>query len=151
MSELQKFSLSEYDSTIREVLDSGGVFRIYPSGTSMLPLLREGRDSVLLSKPQGRLKRGDIAFYQRSGGAYILHRVIGVSEGGYTMCGDNQTSPEEGVTDSCIIGYVSELYRGDRRETPAQLGYRLYVFLWRSFFVRKVFFKLRSIFGKKGR
>ena len=40
--------ISDYESIIREVLSSGGEFRLYPHGTSMLPLLRQGRDSVSL-------------------------------------------------------------------------------------------------------
>ncbi len=150
MSKLQHFNLSEYDKTIREVLDSGGIFRIYPSGTSMLPLLREGQDSVVLSKPNGRLKQGDIAFYQRENGAYILHRVIKVCDSSYTMCGDNQTALEDGIADSSVIGYVSEFYRGERRIPLSHLGYRSYMFIWRSFLLRKLYFKLRNIFGRKG-
>ena len=147
----QRFRLSEYDETIRVVLESGGVFRIYPSGTSMLPLLRQGVDSVLLKKPDGSLRPGDIAFYQRSNGAYVLHRVMRSENGGYVMCGDNQLVLESGISDSNIIGIVCEIYRKDKRVLPDNIGYRLYVAVWRSFFVRRVFFKLRSIFGKDGR
>ena len=42
--------LSDYDPLIREVLASGGEFRLYPHGTSMRPLLRQGRDSVSLRR-----------------------------------------------------------------------------------------------------
>ena len=34
--------IAEYDGLIREVLASGGEFRLYPHGTSMQPLLRQG-------------------------------------------------------------------------------------------------------------
>ena len=34
-------------------LNAGGCFRLWPSGRSMLPLLREGHDSVLLLPPTG--------------------------------------------------------------------------------------------------
>lgn len=42
----ETFSLAEYADIIREVLDSGGEFTLFPRGTSMLPLIVEGRDSV---------------------------------------------------------------------------------------------------------
>ena len=42
--------LSEYNALIREVLESNGEFRLYPRGISMLPLLRQGRDSVALRR-----------------------------------------------------------------------------------------------------
>lgn len=142
MNKQEAFSLAEYDETIREVLDSGGAFRIYPRGTSMLPLLREGIDSVLLEKPDGVLKRGDIAFYQRDSGGYVLHRVI-KCRGGYIMCGDNQLKPEEGIEQRHLIGRVCAIYRGDKELPLNGLRYRLYCLLWRSFLIRRVYFRLR--------
>ena len=45
-----EFDMRELYPLLSEVLESGGEFRLYPKGTSMLPLLREGEDSVLLKK-----------------------------------------------------------------------------------------------------
>ena len=36
---------------IREVLETGSEFRLYPRGRSMLPTIVEGQDSVMLAKP----------------------------------------------------------------------------------------------------
>lgn len=143
-----EFRLSDYDETIRTVLESGGEFRIYPKGTSMLPLIRAGQDSVCLEKPKGDLKRNDIAFYLRDNGEYVLHRVIKAEKGQYTMCGDNQITLEKGIENRHIIGYATKIYRGTKLVTAEKAGYRMYLFLWRSFFIRRVFFKLRHIFGK---
>lgn len=148
MPEHKSFKLSEYDETIRLVLESGGEFRIYPKGTSMLPLIVQGRDSVTLIKPSGELKKGDIAFYLRENGQYVLHRVVKVQNGVYAMCGDNQTEIEHGIENKQIIGVASKIYRGDKLITPKKLSYRLYLFIWRSFFVRRVFFKLRRLKNK---
>ncbi len=147
----QAFKLSEYDETIREVLESGGEFRIYPAGTSMLPLLRQGMDSVSIIKPDGYLKKQDIAFYQRENGAYVLHRVIKSENGVYTMCGDNQIALENGISHDRIIGVVTRVFRGDKTVSRNNTGYRLYLLLWKSFFIRRVFFKLRNIFTGKNK
>ena len=141
MNEQEVFSLAEYDETIREVLESGGAFRIYPRGTSMLPLLREGVDSVLLEKPDGTLKKGDIAFYRRDNGSYILHRVI-KSGDSYIMCGDNHLTLENGIEQRHIIGRVCTIYRNDKKISTNGLRYRLYCLLWRSFLIRRVYFRL---------
>ncbi|WP_295212265.1 S24/S26 family peptidase [Ruminococcus sp.] len=143
-----EFALSEYDDTIRFVLESGGEFRIYPKGTSMLPLIKQGRDSVCLVKPKSRLKAGDIAFYRRDNGHYVLHRVIKTTDEGYIICGDNQLSLEGGITDDNIIAKVSKIYRKGRLITEEKLLYRAYKRLWSSFFIRRVYFKLRSIAHK---
>ena len=142
------FNLAEYDETIREVLDSGGAFRIYPRGTSMLPLLREGVDSVMLEKPDDVLKKGDIAFYRRDNGGYVLHRVIKAKDG-YVMCGDNHLMLEKGIEQRQIIGRVCAIYRGDKQLPMNGLKYRFYCLLWKSFFIRRVYFRLRSL--KNGR
>ena len=143
----QQFKLSEYDDTIRAVLDSGGEFRMYPKGTSMLPLLREGRDSISLIKPTNKLKNGDIAFYRRENGAYILHRVI-KTDSTYTMCGDNQLTLEQGITDEQIIGIVYKIFRDDKPLSDKNLLYRCYLLLWRSFYIRRIYFRLRRIFNR---
>lgn len=141
----ERFSLAEYEETIAEVLDSGGEFTLYPRGTSMLPLIVEGRDSVTLIRAR-ECGRGDIAFYKRDNGGFILHRVIAAENGEYTMCGDNQLSPEKGINSGQIIARVKYITRKGKRITADRLSYRLYLFLWRSFFIRRVYFKLRRIF-----
>lgn len=110
----------------------------------MLPLLREGIDSVLLEKTDSSLKKDDIAFYQRDNGEYVLHRVI-KSKDGYIMCGDNQLTFENGIEQRHIIGRVSEIYRGEKQLPMSGLKYRFYCMLWRSFLIRRVYFRLRRI------
>lgn len=150
MPDHAEFSLAEYDETIRLVLSGGGEFTIFPKGTSMLPLIMQGRDSVTLEQPQGALHRGDIAFYQRENGQYVLHRVIAADGETYTMCGDNQLTPEYGVKPEQIIAKAAYITRKGSKITPRSLPYRLYVLLWRSFFIRRVYFKLRRVFhGEK--
>lgn len=136
------YSLSEYADVIRDVLDSGGEFTLYPRGTSMLPLIVEGRDSVTLEKRA--VSVGDIAFYRRADGSFVLHRAVGFENGAYTMCGDNQLTLEKGVAPQQVIAAVKYVTRRGRRVGGA--GYRLYLLLWRSFFIRRVYFRLRRIF-----
>lgn len=151
MPERAEFCLSEYDETIRLVLDSGGEFTMFPKGTSMLPLIVQKRDSVTLAKPDGELHKGDIAFYLRDNGQYVLHRVIKAENGHYTMCGDNQLAPETGIETRHIIGVVRRITRNGKTLTDRTFSYRLYRFVWRSFFVRRVYFRFRRLFdgGKK--
>ena len=150
MPEHERFRLEDFDDTIREVLDSGGEFTIFPRGTSMLPLIVQGRDSVALVKAD-TLRRGDIAFFKRSGGEFVLHRIVGEKDGTFTMCGDNQLSLEFGIKPEQVIARVEYITRKGKRISADRLSYRIYVALWRSFFIRRVYFKLRRVFngGKK--
>ena len=127
----QEVFLSDAIDVIEEILSSGGEFRLYPKGTSMMPLLRQGRDSVVLKRKDSGAEKHDIAFYRRKDGAFVLHRVMRVSkDGSYVMCGDNQTALEEGIERDQIIGYVDRVYRKDKSVDVSALHYRIYVFLW---------------------
>lgn len=143
--------ISEYDGLIREVLASGGEFRIYPKGTSMLPLLRQGKDSVALRKLDRPPRKHDILFYQRADGSYILHRVKAVTSQGLTLWGDNHTMLEHGVTEDQIIGYAAKIFRGERELDCHCFSYRLYLWLWQWKAVRRlllpILFRYRRITG----
>lgn len=114
---------------IREQLAAGNSVRFSPKGISMLPMLRQGKDSVVLSPITGRLEKYDLPLYQRTDGHYILHRVIRVGET-YTCMGDNQFVEEPGLTHDQMIGLVTGFYRGDRHHSVNEPLYRLYCHLW---------------------
>ena len=46
----KEVQLADTIEIIKEKLDSGGTVTFTPNGTSMLPLLRDGEDVVVLSK-----------------------------------------------------------------------------------------------------
>ena len=48
---------------IEDVLASEGVYAATTWGTSMYPMLRSGRDTVILRPPQGRLRCYDVPVY----------------------------------------------------------------------------------------
>ncbi len=134
--------LCDYDDLIREVLASGGEFRLYPHGTSMLPLLRQGRDSVALRRVDSPIQKNDILFYQRPDGSYVLHRVRAVTPEGLTMLGDNQTVPEYGVSPEWVIGRVTRIFRDDKEVICDGPGYRRYLRLWQFTILRSFLRKL---------
>lgn len=134
--------LRDYEGLIREVLASGGEFRLYPHGISMLPLLRQGRDSVSLRRVDSPIRKGDILFYQRPDGSFVLHRVRAVTPEGLTMIGDNQTLPEPGVSPDWVIGRVTRIFRDDKEVICDGFGYRLYRRLWQFTISRGLLLKL---------
>ena len=115
---------------MREQLAAGGTVTFSPRGVSMLPMLRQGRDTVTLSPIEGRLKKYDIPLYRRADGSYILHRVVGFSGGAYIMCGDNQYVMERGVPHSRVVAVVSKIRRGGRLIGMNDPIYRLYTIAW---------------------
>ena len=120
------FHLDELYPILSEVIASGGEFRLYPRGTSMLPLLREGRDSVALVAPDS-IKRGDILLYRRPDGHFVLHRLMRIEKDAtLTFCGDNQDRLEKGISPDAVIARVAYFWRDDKRTSPKSLRYRTY-------------------------
>ena len=141
-----EIALSDAVDVIEEVLATGGTFRMMPKGTSMLPLIVQGRDSVVLTRCQEpAAKKNDIVFYRRANGQFVLHRVVRVEKDGtFRMRGDNQLLEEKGIEASQIIGVVSALYQGEKVLDLRSFRYRFYVFL-RSFYpIRWVLLRLEQ-------
>lgn len=113
----------------RERLAAGQCIRFSPRGISMLPMLRQGIDSVVLSPVPEKLKKYDIPLYQRDDGKYILHRIVKVGET-YTCIGDNQFDYETGVRHDQVIAVVTSFTRGQRLHSVNELPYRLYCRFW---------------------
>ena len=105
------YNYRELEPVIRETLDKGSTVTLLPRGTSMLPLIRQGLDEVVLKSVDGPLKKYDIPFYKRKNGQFVLHRIVDVKKDGYVLCGDNQLDYEYNVTDDMIIGVVCAIKR----------------------------------------
>ncbi len=116
---------------IRERIAQGGEVRLSPRGISMLPMLRQGRDSVVLSPVKAPLKKYDIILYQRDNGAYVLHRIVKVGKT-LTCIGDNQFEKESGVLKSQVIAVVSSFYREGKQIMVKNPSYQLYCRLWHA-------------------
>ena len=114
---------------IRERLAAGQSVRFSPRGTSMLPMLRQGRDTVVLSPLPARLRKYDLPLYQRADGQYVLHRVVAAGES-YTCIGDNQFELERGLTHGQMIALVTAFTRDGRECRVTSPGYRLYCRAW---------------------
>lgn len=114
---------------IREQLSAGKTVRFSPRGVSMLPMLRQGRDKVVLSPVTGRLKKYDLPLYQRDNGQYVLHRIVGVGET-YTCIGDNQYEQEYGIRRDQIIAVATAFTREDRQIPVTDFAYQVYCRVW---------------------
>ena len=103
---------------------------------------------MVLTASGKRLHRGDIALYLRRDGSYVLHRVIAVSGGRYTMCGDNQLTPEPGINRSQIIAVADRINRSGRTAAADSFFYMAYVRIWSIFSVRRAYFILRRLYRR---
>ena len=113
------------EEKIEEMIAHDGMYVCTTSGISMKPMLRDRRDTVVITPVSGRLKKYDVALY-RYKGKYLLHRVVKVLPDSYVFCGDNCITCETGVTDADVIGVLSEVWRGEKKLNLNGAGYKLY-------------------------
>lgn len=151
-------------ASYEDILEQQGVLVYTNVGISMMPLLRQNRDLLYITKPEGRLRMWDVPLFRRYNAppdrTYVMHRVLWVGKHSYIICGDNQWWPEFGVRDEQIIGVLDTVKRmsadGQQveetivvRSTPEHpkvpFKYRLYVFVWCFFFpIRAALFMVRG-------
>ena len=85
---------NEYVSVLRELAEEGKVVSMLITGSSMSPFLCHNRDYIYFTRPDRELRRGDMVFYQRDTGQYVMHRIYKKKPDGYYMVGDAQTQIE---------------------------------------------------------
>ena len=141
--------VQELSELVRLQLDSGAKATIVVSGNSMHPMLRHRRDSVTMEKITDFAKAGDVLFYQRSPGKFVLHRVIRVTAPGQYICsGDNQCDHEKVFHHQVIARVVSFTNRGRQISCDAP-GYRVYTWCFVKFmFLRGPYIKARRSLGR---
>lgn len=93
---------------VRELLSEGREVVFTPKGNSMLPFIRGGRDSVVLSGAFAPLEVGDIVLADVDG-RFVMHRVFALEGDSVTLMGDGNITGTESCTVADVIGKVTEI------------------------------------------
>lgn len=143
---MSEFSMEKLAPLITEVVGEGGEFRLYPKGTSMRPLLRQGIDSVALASLNRSPKRGDILLYRRENGQYVLHRLMRRAKNG-DLCfsGDNHMALEHGIAETQVLAVVTAIFRGEKRRSAKGVFMSCYGRLMTVNAFKRLFFVARHI------
>ena len=133
-------------SDYKTEIEKKGVIAFVPGGNSMWPILKNRKQSVVVKKKEERLKRFDVALYQRPCGSFVLHRVMKAIDGGYVMCGDSQFTLEN-VKEDDVFGVLVGFYRG---KTYVEVTDEKYIKQVERFYSRKFRRKIRLKFFHLG-
>lgn len=114
-----------------EILNKTGIYSGLTSGTSMEPLIHHQRDTIIVTRCNGRLKKYDIPVYKGKNGKMIMHRIVKVCDDHYVIYGDN-TNYTEIVTDDMIAGRLSGFYKNGKKYIDLEKNrlYKLYSRIW---------------------
>lgn len=128
---LDSMSVSDAVVIMNTAFSVNQSFRFYPRGVSMLPLIREGKDSVSLVAPDKKrpLRIGDVILYKTENEKYILHRIVKTDEkknliitrGDAHIDQDLPTSPDR------VLAVMQGFWRGDIYVDCQNKKYRRYV------------------------
>ncbi len=97
---------------IEDVLLREGKYVGPTVGISMLPMLKQRRDTIVVRPKTEKLKPLDVALYRR-GDAYVLHRVLYATETGYVIRGDNCYA-DEIIPEEDVFGVLTEFFSKDK-------------------------------------
>ena len=120
-------------TTFEEVLQSSGKLVYTNVGVSMMPLIREGRDILIIEKcDPSALKKYDAVLFRRNNvkgrGEYVLHRILKVlPDNKYYIVGDNCTGGET-VNGSQILGILTGIVRNEKPYPLSGFRYKTYLF-----------------------
>ena len=117
-SAVRTVTAEQIETFLPSLLKAGGTFPLVVTGSSMLPFLKNGRDTVWL-RAEKKPKRGQILFFQREDGSFVLHRIRRIlSDGTIIVNGDAQNWCEN-VTPKQSIAVVTAFSRPGKKAVPA--------------------------------
>ena len=132
-----------------EILNRDGRYISVPKGISMKPMIRGGKDAVLIEKIIDKPKKYDLVVYVRGKDLGVIHRVLFIKNNQYIICGDNCWQLEY-VKQEQIKGIVTEYCRNGKWHSTDYLFYKIYVHLWVDlFFIRQPLFYIRDKIKRK--
>ena len=118
---------------VEELLAEGKQVTIFVRGNSMRPLLRDGRDKVVLRKANDEdIRKGAVMLFLYRG-SHVMHRVIRIEGDVVIFEGDGNYKLQEVVTRKDIIAVMEAVVRpsGKRIECSSR-RWRFLSFMWLS-------------------
>lgn len=141
----------EYIPMLMELLEQGHTVNLPITGSSMTPFLVPNRDTLIISPPDGNFRRGDMVFYQRMNGQYVMHRIHHIdSDGALYIVGDAQTVIEGPVHPKQVFGVIRQVIRKDKIIDSRDFWWFFFEKIWiRMVPLRPAASKMYSLISRK--
>ena len=123
--------IDAYMPVLQELLAQGQSVSLTVTGESMSPFLRHGRDQIRLAAVTAPPQRGDMVFFRRRNGQYIMHRVLRrMPDGNYAIIGDGQQQAESPIAPEQIFAVVTQVCRKGIWLGPESFWWRFFAGPW---------------------
>lgn len=127
---MREVDAQEYIAVLRELIEEGHQVSLLISGSSMSPFLIHHRDTIYFKKPDRELKVGDMVFYRRGNGKYIMHRICRIRPEGFYMIGDAQWEIEGPLQREQIFGLITAVERKGKLIQPGDFWWEFFAKVW---------------------
>lgn len=114
--------------------------RIRAKGNSMLPLIRDAKDEIILEKPNKQsFQKGRLLLVRLKDKSYVLHRVKRINRTDILLHGDGNLSTLETCSPKDVIAEATVVLRNGKEIRRGGFRWSLYRYLWpRNLFLRRV-------------
>ncbi|MCI5648528.1 MAG: S24/S26 family peptidase [Fusicatenibacter sp.] len=138
-----------YVSALRELTEQGREVSMTISGSSMSPFLIHQRDRILFRKPERELQVGDMVFYERDSGQFVMHRIRRIRPEGYYLIGDAQVVTEGPIRRDQIFAVVTRVQRKGQWIGPGDFWWEFFARVWIHLIPgRSLLIRLYGVFGR---
>lgn len=138
-------------SLIIDLLGKNNAVEIHSTGNSMFPVLRCGDNSIIRKINPDDVSKGDIITFVYNRNEIVGHRVVSIRKQNNSFVfitrGDNCRKTDIPISESDIIGKVTEFSRNGKNYSLGSIRFRLWTFviLYFGFLIRPILFKLFKI------
>lgn len=127
---MKTFDTTAYISMLRELTQQGHEVSLVIKGGSMTPFLADQRDTIFFRKPDSPLAVGQIVFYQRPSGQFVVHRICKIRNGQLYIVGDAQQEIEGPVAPEQVFARVTRIKRKDKLIGPGDFWWEFFEHIW---------------------
>ena len=127
---MKELDAAAYIGTLKELVEEGHEVSLLISGSSMAPFLIHHRDTIYFKAPDRELKRGDMVFFQRESGQFVMHRIRAVKQDGYYLIGDGQRTTEGPISRQQIFALVTAVKRKGKILRPGDFWWEFFARVW---------------------
>lgn len=140
----------EYLNVLKQLAVEGKEMGMLVTGNSMAPFLIHGRDTIYFTAVKNKLKVGDMVFFQRKTGQYVMHRICKIQKNGIYVVGDNQTEVEGPLEQEQIFAVVTKVKRNGEIVDTTNFWWWFYARIWsRIIPFRKIICRVYRVFQKR--
>ena len=120
----------EYVSVLRDLVREGKEVSMLITGSSMTPFLFHQKDTICFRAPEKPPKKGDMVFFERKDGSFVMHRICRVASEGYYIVGDAQTEIEGPVEKEQIFAIITKAKRRGKWIGPGNFWWEFFEHVW---------------------